>query len=57
MIKTGQDYELTNCIGAFYSKNDTELAWSIGSGANSDRDQIGQLHDLSYKCDICWKWN
>ena len=53
MIKTGQDYELTDCTSTFYSKNDTELAWLIGSGANSDRDQIGQLHDLSYKCDIC----
>ena len=26
----------SNCIGAVYAKNDTELSWSIRSGANYD---------------------
>ena len=37
MIKTRQDYKLTD-LGAFYNENDTELSWSIKSGANSDGD-------------------
>ena len=56
MIKTRQDYKLTD-LGAFYNKNDTELSWSIRSGANSDGDQIGQLHDWLYTCNLCRKQN
>lgn len=45
VIKTKQDYELTDYAGAFYDKNDTELSWPIELGVDSDGNQIEQLHN------------
>ena len=36
MMKTKQDNDLTDRASAFYAKNDTELSWPIGSGADYD---------------------
>ena len=36
MIKTEQDYELTDHASAFYSENNTKLSWLIGSSVDSD---------------------
>lgn len=45
VIKTRQDYELTDYARAFYGKNNTELSWPIELGVNSDGNQIEQLHN------------
>ena len=56
-MKTRQDNIMTNQTSVVYAENDNELSWSIGSGADYDENQIGQLHDWSHKCGLCWKWN
>ena len=53
IIKTRQDNNVKGCNGAIYAKNDIELSWSIESGADCDKNQIGQLHDWSYRCGLC----
>ena len=35
-MKTKQDNDLTNCIGAVYAKNDTKISWSIELGTICD---------------------
>ena len=36
---------MTNHISVVYAKNETDLSWLIGSGANCDENHIGQLCD------------
>ena len=40
-----------------YTENDTELMLPIESGADCDENQIGQLHDWSYRCGLHQKQN
>ena len=40
MIKTKQDNDVTDRIGVDYIKNNTDLSWLIGYGANCDENQI-----------------
>ena len=56
-MKTMQDNKVTDHVGTLYTENDTELSWPIGLDANCDKNQIGHLRDLTYKCGLCWKWN
>ena len=44
-MKTRQDNDMTNRIGAVYVKSDTELLWSTESGGVCDENKRGQRHD------------
>ena len=46
-MKTKQDNDMTNCIGAVYVENNIELSWLIRSGTVCDENHIGQLRDWS----------
>ena len=48
-MKTRQDNDVTDCIGAIYVENKTGLLWLIKSGIICDENQIGQWHDWSYR--------
>lgn len=48
---------MTDCTSTFYSKNDTELLWSIGSGVICDENQIRQLYENSNRCGLHRKRN
>ena len=56
-MKTRQDNNLTDHIGTVYVENETDLQWSIGSGAICDKNQIRQLRDRSYKSNLYEKQN
>lgn len=56
-MKPSQDNNMIDRISAFYVKNDTELLWLIGSGADCDENKIGQLCDWLYKCGLSQKEN
>ena len=56
VMKTRQDNDMTDCIGAFYAKKDIELLWPIGLDAVCDEYQRGQWHDQSYRCSLHQKW-
>ena len=49
--------DVTDCTRVVYTENDTERLWSIGLGADYEKNQIGQLHDWSYRYNLCWKQN
>ena len=36
-MKTRQDNDVTDCIGAFYFENNTKLSWSINSILGCDK--------------------
>ena len=57
LMNTREDKDVTDCIGAFYVKNDTELSWLIGSDANSDENKIEQLCDGLFISSWRWKRN
>ena len=44
-MKIIQDNDVTNRKSVVHAKNDTELSWSIRSGAECDENQTGQLCD------------
>ena len=44
MMKTRQDNDMINHIGAIYAKNDIELSWPNGSSVDCDENYIRQLH-------------
>ena len=56
-MKTRQDNDLTNHLGEFYTENDATLMLPIRSGADYDKNQIGQLHDWSYRYGLHQKQN
>ena len=39
-MKTRQDNDVIDYIGAVYTENDTKLSWLIGPGADYDENQI-----------------
>ena len=51
-MKTKQDNDVTESIGVIYVKNNIELSWPTGSGADYDENQIRQLHDQLYRCGL-----
>ena len=57
VMKTRHDNDVTESIGVAYMENDTELSWSIRSGADYNKNQIGQLHDQLHRCGLCQKQN
>ena len=48
VLKTRQDNDMTDHIGAVYAKNDNELLWHVGLGDNYDEKQTRQLWDETY---------
>ena len=56
-MKTKQDNDVTESIGVIYVKNNIELSWPTGSGADYDENQIRQLHDQLYRCGLRQKQN
>lgn len=40
-MKTKQNNDLTDCIGAVYAEDDIEMWWSTGLGMICDKNQIG----------------
>ena len=57
VMKARQDNDLIDHLGMFYTKNDIELTLPIRSGVDCDENQIGQLRDWSYRCDLRRKQN
>lgn len=58
MTKTRQDNDVIDHTSVVYVKNETKLSLSIKLGVDidgSDKNQIGQLRDLSYICVLCQK--
>ena len=51
-MKTTQDNNVINHLGAFYIENNIELSWLIGFGAIYDENQIRQWCDRLYRCDL-----
>lgn len=51
-METKKDNDVFDPISAFYVENETELFWSIESGAVCDENQIGKWHDQSYKSSL-----
>lgn len=49
-MKTRQVNEMTNYIGAVYTKNNNELLWPIKSIVNCDENQIGN----DYRVDVVY---
>ena len=45
VMKTRQDNDVTNCIGAVYAENKIELSWLIRSSIDCDENHIWQLCD------------
>lgn len=52
IMKTRQDNSMIDRTGAIYAKNNTELSRPIRSGAGCDKNQVGKLRDLFYKCSL-----
>ena len=55
-MKTRQDNNMINHIGAIYHENEIELSWLIGSGAVYEKNQKGQQHDRLHRACLCQKW-
>lgn len=53
ITKMRQDNAMTNPIGMVYAKNEVELSLPIRQGMIYDEDNIGQLCDRSYRCELC----
>ena len=54
MMKTRWDNDMGNRTGVFYTKNNTELLWSIKQGVISNENQIRKQHNRLYRCGICF---
>ena len=57
IMKTIQDNNLIDHLSSFNVESDTKLLWPIELGVNCDENQIGQLCDWLYRCDLHWKPN
>ena len=52
VTKTRHNNDMNDRISMMYAKNDSKLSWSIESGVVCDENQIRQLHDESFSCDL-----
>lgn len=54
-MKTKQDNNVTNCTDVVYVENDTEITGLIGSGANYNKNQLGQNYVTDHTNVVCAK--
>ena len=55
-MKTQQDNNVIDRIGAIYVENETKLLQLIELGVICDENQTEQWHDWSNMCDVHQKW-
>ena len=53
-MKTKQDNDVTDRIGAIYAINETKLSWPIGSGAIYDANQAALWCDVMIEPSKAW---
>ena len=57
VTKSRYDNNVTNHTNVIYIKNEIELSWYIEPGLVSDKIQIGQQRDKSYRYSLRWNRN
>ena len=57
MMKTKEDNDVIDRIGAIYAENETELSWPIRLSVVYDKNQTRQQHDLLNRCNLRQKGN
>ena len=53
MTKTTLGNDMTNSVGVVYTENETKLSWPIRLGVIYDEKDVRQLHNRSYRYDLC----